>query len=427
MARKLRSGADPLEEFGRPAMRAPVKRTVDAVLASLKAGTSAVSLLSALLASVMILYSGYVLYDNFATQYHAYSSSWDLVKYKPEIVDPGAKPSAGGETLEAVNKDYRAWLTLYDTNIDYPVVQGKDDLYYASRDVYQNISLTGAIYLAAGNNPSFTDSYNLIYGHHMDNQIMFGALDRYRDNSYYASHREGILVTKSGVYDLTVFAVAETDAYESQIYSVGNRAKEVKDFLTGDRSHDAGVGTNVLIYDRRVAETADRIVAFSTCRDNETSGRLVVFAKMTPRALPTVTPTATPEPTPTPTARPTGSATGTTEPTATPRPARRPVPTPTKNPGPYRLDIRYEYLDGTQAAPAVTETLMPGERYDVQNPEVPGYRTVRSGVSGTMGYRDVQVVVLYLPMEEGNTVSLEEYDTPLGLENLYAQMGICIE
>lgn len=53
--------------------------------------------------------------------------------------------------LSEINPDYRAWLTIYDTNIDYPVMQGEDDLFYASRDIYKEVSLTGSIYLAAAN------------------------------------------------------------------------------------------------------------------------------------------------------------------------------------------------------------------------------------------------------------------------------------
>lgn len=44
------------------------KATTDAVLTAFKIGNAMVSLLSGLLASVLILYSGYVLYDSFSTE-----------------------------------------------------------------------------------------------------------------------------------------------------------------------------------------------------------------------------------------------------------------------------------------------------------------------------------------------------------------------
>ena len=148
MAKKRREVKDPYASNPAPVAGAG-KKAVDAVMGLLKAGNGAVSLLAGLLASALILYSGYVLYDSFSTQQRAYSGSWDLLKYKPQIIEEGAEPSEGKETLAEIVRDYRAWLTLYDTNVDYPVVQGQDDLYYASHDIYQNVSLTGAIYLAA--------------------------------------------------------------------------------------------------------------------------------------------------------------------------------------------------------------------------------------------------------------------------------------
>ena len=195
-------------------------------------GESVLSLITGLLAAALILYSGYVLYDSFYTQNTAASASWDLLQYKPEILEDGATPLGGGNLLAAVNKDYRAWLTLYDTGIDYAVMQGEDDLYYSAHNAYGESSLTGAIYLASGNNGGFTDTYNLIYGHHMDNGAMFGALDNFMEEEYFNTHREGVLVTTSGVYDLTVFAVVRTDAYEAQVYKVGSKtAEQVLNFI----------------------------------------------------------------------------------------------------------------------------------------------------------------------------------------------------
>lgn len=263
---------------------APSKSVVTKVLDAVTAGgNTLVSLLSGLLAAAMILYSGFVLYDTFYTQNAAYSSGLDLLQYKPEIIEEGLTPTSGAETLAAVNNEYRAWLTLYDTNIDYPVMQHDNDLYYASHDVYGKTSLTGAIYLAARNSADLSDSYNLIYGHHMDNGAMFGALDAYLAADYRNGHREGMLVGSSGVFDLRVFAVVDTDAYESAIYTVGDRMDEVIAFL-----RDPGDTTTVRYFDSAALEGAEKIVALSTCAAANTNGRLVVFATMTRRPMITV-------------------------------------------------------------------------------------------------------------------------------------------
>ena len=443
------------------------RKTVDGVLTALKIGNSMVSLLAGLLAAVMILYSGYVLYDSFATEYGAYSSAWDLLKYKPDAAS--AQPSGGAESLAKINQDYRAWLTLFDTTIDYPVVQGKDDLYYASHDVYGNVSLTGAIYLAAGNKKDFSDSYNVIYGHHMDNGAMFGSLDKFTDEAYFQKHRTGTLVTESGIYDVTLFAVVRTDAYENGIYSVGNRAAEVIRFLEGDRRQDVGLGTEILVYDAATARNASKVVALSTCADAQTNGRLVVFGRMEKRteAEPSPAPTVSPEKTDGATAAPGAPA-------ATEAPEVRlivhfvadgaevfptevfvhrvgdryyiTVPqlagyaadtellqgTITENmeitivyqAKVNTLTIRYRLTDGTEIRAPYRQTVRTGEKYDVISPVIPGYKASMLRVAGTNHGRDEEYTVLYIPED---WVIITEPDTPLYAGETQIQIGICEE
>ena len=271
------------DSFSRPEPHgSPSRGTVDNVITiTRKMGESALSLLSGLLAAVLILYSGYVLYDSFYIQNSAHSS-WDLAEYRPEVIDDGAVPMSGRDTLAAINKDYRAWLTLFDTNIDYPVMQGENDLYYATHDIYGQSSLTGAIYVASANTGTFEEAYNLVYGHHMDNGAMFGGLDKFEDETYFDSHREGVIVTPSGTYDLITFAVLNTDAYDSNIYSVNSiTAEGLLNYLqTSD-------GT--IIFREGVASASSKIVAMSTCAAADTNGRLVVFAIMIPRDMTEIT------------------------------------------------------------------------------------------------------------------------------------------
>ena len=248
--------------------------TVEQVLSSVSlTADKVISIFTALLAAFMIMYSGYVLYDNIYTQTRAFGSSWDVLKYRPEIIDDGSVPLSAANMSE-INEDYRAWLTVYYTNIDYPVMQGKDDLYYASHDVFKKSSLTGALYLSTDNSPDFSDSYNLIYGHHMDVDALFGGLDLYRNQEYFDTHKRAIVVTSDAVYDATIFAVLQTDAYDEMIYNAGERPlSPLLEYLK----------SKALIYDEQAAEGAVKIVAMSTCESATTAGRLIVFAKMVKR------------------------------------------------------------------------------------------------------------------------------------------------
>lgn len=264
-----------------------------------KFGGKLTTLLAGLLAAALIIYSGYVLYDTFYIQKNA-GNSWELVELKAQVmedIDDGTSPTAG--SLAEINKDFRAWLTIYDTNIDYPVMQGKNDLYYSSHDIYQKSSLTGSIYLAAQSSSDFSDNYNIVYGHHMDHKILFGGLDSFKDQDYFSSHKSGMLIAGNVIYDLEMFAVITTDAYEEAVYTVGNR--DLTSLIAFIKDH-------AVQFDEEAAN-ASKIIAFSTCESTETNGRLVVFAKMVqrgseeekPQGNPVITENGnTPDPTGTP-------------------------------------------------------------------------------------------------------------------------------
>ena len=233
-------------------------------------GERILSIISGIIAVILLIYSAYVLYDNFYTGQSAFAS-WDLLKYKPVIQEEDNK--ADFSEIAKINPDAVGWLTIYDTNIDYPVVQGKDDLEYASRNIYKKSSLTGAIYLSSMNSRGFDDSYNIIFGHHMDNGAMFGDIDNYIDMDYFISHRKGILMTPEKNYELSVFASMKTDAYETDVYSIPERAgRSMNDVISYIRSKS-------IIYMENNAEKISKIVVLSTCANASTNGRVVIFCE----------------------------------------------------------------------------------------------------------------------------------------------------
>ena len=269
------------------------------------------SIVTGLTAIVLIAYSGYVIYDSLYTNQAAFSS-WDLSQYRPSLDSEG---KISFEELLEINPDTVGWIKINNTNIDYPVVQGKDDLEYASKDVFGNSSLSGSIYLTTANTRDFTNSYNLIYGHHMANGAMFGDIEKYEDYDFFMTHQDGILITTQGTYDLKIFARIGTDAYDSKIYSAGDRkSNEFPEFLEyvkslaiqwqdGTDIYDITdhVRTYLLAREQNIAqyghfvwgkmpqEAIDngmQLLALSTCADATTNGRQLLFATMKIRTAP---------------------------------------------------------------------------------------------------------------------------------------------
>ncbi|MBO4471783.1 MAG: DUF11 domain-containing protein, partial [Clostridia bacterium] len=102
-----------------------------------------------------------------------------------------------------------------------------------------------------------------------------------------------------------------------------------------------------------------------------------------------------------------------------PDPKNPDVPvTPGEDPEPttedkYTLTIEYVYQNGRTAAETYTEVLHAGDNYDVQSPYIAGYYASQQKVTGTMPARDVMVTVIYI--EPRNTITIDDFVTPLGI------------
>ena len=114
-----------------------------------------------------------------------------------------------------------AWLTILETNINYPVVQGDDNNWFLNRNYKGDFATAGSIFLDYRNSSSFTDYFSIIYGHRMGNGEMFSDIYKFKDRAYFNEHRRGMLRMRD--YDLQVVVVsyAEVDANDWNIYNVG--------------------------------------------------------------------------------------------------------------------------------------------------------------------------------------------------------------
>ena len=212
---------------------------------------------------LLMLFGGYAMYDN---QYvYASANNRSMLLYKPN-----GEPTEAWDPGELVD-DVIGWLTIDDTTIDYPVVQGEDNQEYLNKDPYGNFSLSGSIFLDTRCAGDFSDPYSLLYGHHMAKQLMFGSLDQYLDEAFFRSHRTGTLTTENVVYRVTVFAVLPTDATDGIVFM------DEEDFAERLDEH---IRQNALYFDEPRSE---QILCMSTCTDGGSLGRLAVFAALEPR------------------------------------------------------------------------------------------------------------------------------------------------
>lgn len=235
----------------------------------LRFGNRILTVIAAVLILVMLLYGGYSLWDTAMINHRALDMD-ELLKYKPS----GEDDNPTLDELRQQNPDVRAWITVDDTHIDYPVVQGEDDMEYINKDVYGEFFLPGSIFLSCLNQPDFSDSYNLLYGHHMRNGGMFGDIAEFQKEGYFKKHRTGTLYLPGSTHPVEIFACVKTDAFDNVIYQPDGYHEDNQDALL------AYIREQAVQYRDVGVTAADQIIGLSTCSETETNGRVIVFGKV---------------------------------------------------------------------------------------------------------------------------------------------------
>jgi len=225
---------------------------------------------------VVGLYSVYSLWDNQQIIQAAENVQADLLQYKPDIENLG--PTF--EELLALNPDVCAWVTLDNTQVDHPIVQGTDNLQYINTDVYGNFALAGSIFLDSRNSKDFTDAYSLVYGHHMAEGKMFGDLDLYKEKDFFSENNTGILLLPDRAYNLKIFACLVVNSRDDYIFEPdkwkGN-ATEIIHYAENNALHH-----NEELLNRLKGQENVQILSLSTCSSEYDEARTIVLAVMEP-------------------------------------------------------------------------------------------------------------------------------------------------
>ena len=118
-------------------------------------------------------------------------------------------------SLSQINPDVVAWLFIEGTDINYPVVQGRDNDYYLNRQFDKSYNSAGCLFLDAANDDSFLDLNSIIYGHYMKNGTMFADLFLYKEQAFYDEHPSALLITPEGTHRVDFFSGYVSDTASS--------------------------------------------------------------------------------------------------------------------------------------------------------------------------------------------------------------------
>lgn len=173
--------------------------------------------------------------------------------------------------LLEINDDAVGWIYSENTAIDYPIVQGDDNVFYLDHLFSRSYGFAGAIFMDIDNAPDFSDWHTVVYGHHLNNGSMFASLSSYRAQTYYEEHPVMYLHTPTGDYRIELFS-----GYARDASTMPHDFDTTEEFLTyvdqitrlSNFTSDVVVGPE------------DRIISLVTCSYVTDDARFVVHGKL---------------------------------------------------------------------------------------------------------------------------------------------------
>ena len=192
---------------------------------------------------------------------------------KDEELDEDEKPIINNyDALLDINSDTVGWITVKNTNIDYPVVRTTDNDYYINRNFYKEKDPNGWVFMDYRNSIDEFHDNTIIYAHNRYySGVMFGTLNNVTKWKWY-SKPENWDITFNTLYEehtWRVFSIYSIDVTSDYLYTKFATKEEYQAFLDMIKNRsDISLKTK--------ATTDDKILTLSTCLNGDR--RLVVHA-----------------------------------------------------------------------------------------------------------------------------------------------------
>lgn len=181
-------------------------------------------------------------------------------------------PTIDFQSLWEKNPQVVAWLQIPAMeSLNYPVVLGQDNAYYAHHSWEGTESDHGAIFLDYGNTADFSQVHSILYGHCMKDGTMFQPLGKWEGPEYFKNTDRTLLLFLPGetrVYE--IFAVERVNALDSRVYKTDYASDGTWSAALAKTLQTASVKSDPIL-------TQDsRVLTLSTCMGD--MERLVVHA-----------------------------------------------------------------------------------------------------------------------------------------------------
>lgn len=184
------------------------------------------------------------------------------------------------EDLYNSNPDMVGWISIPDTEINYPVMQTiEDNDYYIDHDFYGVKDSNGTIFVDSRCDIVNQPSNTILYGHNMRSGMMFGSLKKYQKKDYYDEHQYVYFDTiyEHRIYQVVAVCLSKVSfqdetGFRYYNYIEGSNHTEFQEYYDNISTlnvHDGAVDL----------APSDKILTLSTCNSYTEDGRLFIVAK----------------------------------------------------------------------------------------------------------------------------------------------------
>ncbi|MEG0329525.1 MAG: class B sortase [Longicatena sp.] len=233
-----------------------------------------------LIALAVFLFSAYKLGVIF---YQNYMENKGTEKIQ-EIAKVPANPekeafSIDWKKLQETNPEIMGWILLPDTDISYPIVQGKDNDYYLTHTFEKKENYAGAIFLDMDAKADFSLQNTFIYGHNVKHGTMFAQLENFKEQAFFDKHQYLYIFTPTINYRSEVLGFYSTTSDSQAYMSSFSNADAFNQYIQKAQS-------NSMYPSIAKATSEDHLITLSTCsyeRNGQPSDlRYVLHAKLVP-------------------------------------------------------------------------------------------------------------------------------------------------
>lgn len=176
--------------------------------------------------------------------------------------------------LLARNPDTVAWLYVNNTNINYPVVQSKDNEFYLNRSFNGSNNIAGWIFADYRADMKNFGRNSVIYGHGRTDQVMFGSLESTLQPEWYTNESNQYIrlstPTKNTVWQIfSMYTIKAESYYLTHNFESDESFRAYLNTILGRSIYDFGVDVDIY----------DKVLTLSTCLDYN-GNRIVVHSKL---------------------------------------------------------------------------------------------------------------------------------------------------